>query len=146
MTLLATHYFELTQLEKNIPGVVNVHVSAADSSSKLVFLHEILEGPASKSYGIAVAKLAGIPKSVIRTAQRLQRMLEEKAAQTDEPQLDLFFDSRREESFEEKKEVPAEAEKSDELKNTLLSLDLDELSPKQAWEELYKLQKQAEQD
>ncbi len=146
MTLFATHYFELTQLEKNIPGVVNVHVSAADSSSKLVFLHEILEGPASKSYGIAVAKLAGIPKSVIRTAQRLQRMLEEKAAQTDEPQLDLFFDSRREESFEEKKEVPAEAEKSDELKNTLLSLDLDELSPKQAWEELYKLQKQAEQD
>ena len=146
MTLFATHYFELTQLEKNIPGVVNVHVSAADSSSRLVFLHEILEGPASKSYGIAVAKLAGIPKSVIRTAQKLQRMLEEKAAQTDEPQLELFFDSGRGENTEEKAEPLPEKEIGDELRNSLLALDLDELSPKQAWEKLYKLQQQAKEE
>ena len=73
-------------------------------------------------------------------------MLEEKAAQTDEPQLDLFFDSGRGENTEEKADLPPEEELSNKLKNSLLALDLDELSPKQAWEELYKLQEQAKED
>ena len=59
-TLFATHYFELTQLAAEIPEVANVHVSARETSRGIVFMHDVREGPANRSYGIAVAELAGL--------------------------------------------------------------------------------------
>ena len=62
--MFATHYFELTSLAGEAPGVANVHVEAVEHGDQLVFLHSVKEGPANQSYGLAVAALAGIPKSV----------------------------------------------------------------------------------
>ena len=107
-TLFATHYFELTQLEKTLPDVVNVHVAAAESSKNIVFLHEIRPGAANQSYGIAVAKLAGIPRSVIRGAQKVLLKLEERAAQTDDKQLDLFVASEASSTVFPEEELPEE--------------------------------------
>jgi DNA mismatch repair protein MutS len=75
-TLFATHYFELTSLSLEAPGVVNVHVEAVEHGDKLVFLHSVKEGPASQSYGLEVAALAGIPKSVTAQARKYLTELE----------------------------------------------------------------------
>jgi DNA mismatch repair protein MutS len=75
-TLFATHYFELTSLASEAPGVVNVHVEAVEHGDRLVFLHTVKEGPASQSYGLQVAALAGIPKSVTTQARRYLTELE----------------------------------------------------------------------
>jgi DNA mismatch repair protein MutS len=75
-TLFATHYFELTSLAGEAPGVANVHVEAVEHGDKLVFLHSVKEGPANQSYGLQVAALAGIPKSVISQARRYLTELE----------------------------------------------------------------------
>src|SRR5271166_4830462 len=75
-TLFATHYFELTNLASEAPGVVNVHVEAVEYGDTLVFLHSVKEGPANQSYGLQVAALAGIPRSVTEEARRLLTELE----------------------------------------------------------------------
>jgi DNA mismatch repair protein MutS len=75
-TLFATHYFELTSLASETPGVANVHVEAVEHGDKLVFLHSVKEGPANQSYGLQVAALAGIPKSVTAQARRYLTELE----------------------------------------------------------------------
>jgi len=75
-TLFATHYFELTSLAGEAPGVVNVHVEAVEHGEALVFLHAVKEGPANQSYGLQVAALAGIPKSVTAEARRYLTELE----------------------------------------------------------------------
>ena len=75
-TLFATHYFELTSLASEAPGVVNVHVQAVEHGDALVFLHSVKEGPANQSYGLQVAALAGIPKSVIAAARHYMTELE----------------------------------------------------------------------
>jgi DNA mismatch repair protein MutS len=75
-TLFATHYFELTSLAGEAPGVVNVHVEAVEHGDTLVFLHSVKEGPANQSYGLQVAALAGIPKSVTAQARRYLTELE----------------------------------------------------------------------
>ena len=75
-TLFATHYFELTSLAGEAPGVANVHVEAVEHGDALVFLHSVKEGPANQSYGLQVAALAGIPKSVIAAARRYLTELE----------------------------------------------------------------------
>jgi DNA mismatch repair protein MutS len=75
-TLFATHYFELTSLAGEAPGVVNVHVEAVEHGDHLVFLHSVKEGPANQSYGLQVAALAGIPKSVTAQARRYLTELE----------------------------------------------------------------------
>lgn len=89
-TLFATHYFELTTLAANVREVANVHVSAAQSKRGVVFQHEITEGPASRSYGIDVAKLAGIPSTVIRRAKAFMTSLEKRDAARSAIQPDLF--------------------------------------------------------
>lgn len=139
LTLFATHYFELTQLEASVPEVANVHVSAAESSRDIVFLHEILPGPASQSYGIAVAKLAGMPKNVIRKAKKILVDLEERAAQSDDMQLDLFGGAPVAEDAHEEA-----AAKADTLRQKLAEIDLNDISPRQAWDILHDLQKEAE--
>jgi DNA mismatch repair protein MutS len=90
LTLFATHYFELTQLDREYPEVANVHLAAAEHDGGVVFLHEVQEGPASQSYGLQVAQLAGVPAPVIRAARRHLTDLEDQAARMTRPQLDLF--------------------------------------------------------
>ncbi len=93
MTMFATHYFELTQLAEQHPEIANVHVAAAEANGKVVFLHEVRDGPASKSYGLAVAQLAGVSGAVVRRARSLLAQLEERALGK-RPQLDLFASTR----------------------------------------------------
>ena len=128
-TLFATHYFELTRLAEEYRDVANVHVSAVEHKDKIVFLHAVEEGPASQSYGIQVAQLAGVPAGVIRMARKHLARLEEEAASRS-PQADLFAASPRR---------PPE-DKSPAL-TALRELDPDALSPKEALEQLYRLRK-----
>ena len=133
LTLFATHYFELTEFPAQHHGAINVHVSAVESGSNIVFLHHIEPGPASKSYGIAVAKLAGVPGAVVNHARHALNALE--AQQTDaRAQVDLFA-------------APPEVilEKS-AVDKALGTIDPDALSPREALDALYKLKKLLNQD
>jgi len=134
LTLFATHYFELTQLAEQHPDVANVHVAAAESGGKVVFLHEVRDGPANQSYGLAVAQLAGVAPAVIRRARSLLTQLEERALGT-RPQLDLFVATP---------ETPAPSvTPEDPLRNRLLAIDLDGISPREAHLLLDELQRLA---
>jgi len=128
-TLFATHYFELTEFPTKHHSAVNVHVSAVESGADIVFLHHIEAGPASRSYGIAVAKLAGVPAAVVNHARHALSALEQQ--QTDaRAQVDLFAPPP---------EQPA-AEAS-LLEKSLATLDPDTLSPREALDALYQLKK-----
>jgi DNA mismatch repair protein MutS len=89
LTLFATHYFELTRLAATHPQAVNLHLAAAEHRGGIVFLHELRDGPASRSYGLQVARLAGMPAPVIRAAGQMLSELENRARSEDQ-QLDLF--------------------------------------------------------
>lgn len=89
-TLFSTHYHELTQLEALYPQVINFHMSAHESQGDLKFQHSLVRGPASKSYGIQVAKLAGLPKTVTQRAAQILVELEGKRRKADANQMDLF--------------------------------------------------------
>ena len=93
-TLFATHYHELTSIEETLPGFKNLTVDVADENGKIVFLHKIVEGSASKSYGIHVAQLAGVPKELLENAniklEFLERMKESDESIKPEEQLSLF--------------------------------------------------------
>jgi len=134
LTLFATHYFELTQLAEQHPEVANVHVAAAEANGKVIFLHEVRDGPASQSYGLAVAQLAGVPLAVIKRARVLLTQLEERALGT-RPQLDLFV------SIPESSSAVGAA--IDPLLERLQLLDLDALSPRDAHALLAELKQQA---
>jgi DNA mismatch repair protein MutS len=128
-TLFATHYFELTEFPTKHHSAVNVHVSAVESGADIVFLHHIEAGPASRSYGIAVAKLAGVPAAVVNHARHALSALEQQ--QTDaRAQVDLFAPPP---------DLPA-AEAS-LLEKSLKALDPDTLSPREALDALYQLKK-----
>jgi DNA mismatch repair protein MutS len=111
--------------------VANVHVAAAEVRGKVVFLHEVRDGPTSQSYGLAVAQLAGVPGVVVRRARALLAQLEERAAGT-RPQLDLFNAPAAPPA------APA-AEDHDTLRERLFALDLDALAPRDALQLLYEL-------
>ncbi|WAL84440.1 DNA mismatch repair protein MutS [Pandoraea sp. XJJ-1] len=89
-TLFATHYFELTQLPDEFAQCANVHLSAVEHGEGIVFLHAVQDGPASQSYGLQVAQLAGVPMPVIRAARKHLALLEQQALDPAAPQLDLF--------------------------------------------------------
>jgi len=127
-TLFATHYFELTQLAQDYKTIANVHLDAVESGGGLVFLHSVEEGPASQSYGIQVAKLAGVPGAVIAAAKRKLTQLENQQI-VEHGQGDLFASA-----------APAEPEPHPALER-LAALNPDELSPKAALEALYELKK-----
>jgi DNA mismatch repair protein MutS len=138
LTLFATHYFELTQLATQFENVFNQHLAAAEAPNKgIVFLHEVQDGPASQSYGLEVARLAGLPTAVIKQAKIVLRKLEDQASQNDQ-QFDLFNDMAN------AIEVDT-ANNEQRLANTqalverLASLNPDELSPKEALQALYEL-------
>jgi len=87
-TLFATHYFELTRLAEELHGVANVHLDAVEHAGGIVFLHAVEEGPASQSYGLQVAQLAGIPAPVIRAARaRLHELEQQSVAAGETPDL-----------------------------------------------------------
>jgi DNA mismatch repair protein MutS len=138
-TLFATHYFELTQLPESHPSASNVHLSAVEHKDSIVFLHAVQDGPASQSYGLQVAQLAGVPPAVIKAARRHLARLESQALDST-PQLDLFAlpcDEPEEES------APAAASAPDPLRGALASLDPDALTPREALERLYELKRLA---
>ncbi len=89
LTLFATHYFELTRLSERHPQAVNLHLAAAEHRGGIVFLHALRDGPANRSYGLQVARLAGVPPSVVRAAERMLGELEAHA-RAQQSQLDLF--------------------------------------------------------
>ena len=130
-TLFATHYFELTEFPGQHHGAVNVHVSAVESGADIVFLHHIEPGPASKSYGIAVAKLAGVPNGVVNHARHVLLALENQQLES-RAQVDLFA-------------VPPEALSAEEsaVDRALDTIDPDALTPREALEALYRLKKLA---
>ncbi len=133
-TLFATHYFELTEFPMKHRQAMNVHVSAAESSASggnggIVFLHEIQAGPASRSYGIQVARLAGVPNSVLQHAKHALNALESGAA-SGKAQVDLFAHPPE----------PIDAGPSP-LEAKLSQIDPDTLSPRDALDALYQLKK-----
>ena len=113
-----------------------MHLAAAESPTGIVFLHEVREGPASRSYGIQVAQRAGIPPAVIRHAARELSRLESQGAET--PQLDLFAPGNEPSSPATNIELQLDAYNA--LKNALAQFDPDELSPREALDALYRLQ------
>ncbi len=128
-TLFATHYFELTEFPARHHAAVNVHVSAAESGSDIVFLHEIQPGPASRSYGIQVARLAGIPAGVVNHARQALAALENQQTLGRE-QVDLFAAPPA---------APLAAPSAVEA--AVAALDPDALSPREALDALYALKK-----
>ncbi|MDP2783056.1 MAG: DNA mismatch repair protein MutS [Sulfurimicrobium sp.] len=129
-TLFATHYFELTQLAQEFRQVANVHLDAVEHRDHIVFLHSVEEGPASQSYGLQVAQLAGVPATVIQQAKKRLLQLEQQGM-TASPQGDLFATA------------PMAAEENPALE-ALRHTTPDELSPKAALELIYQLKKMAD--
>lgn len=137
-TLFATHYFELTRLAEEFGQAVNIHLGAVEYKQHIVFLHTVNEGPASQSYGLHVAALAGVPNPVIKAAKKILVQLERDSAMKN-PQPDLFTDLA--------------GVTSDPLPETthpifayLSQLVPDELTPKQALEQLYTLRSMLNKD
>lgn len=135
LTLFATHYFEITTMPEQLPSVRNVHLDATEHNDNIVFLHNIQAGPASKSYGLQVAKLAGIPLEVLQNAKQQLARLEAgtptqppKASRTQaSPQVDMFSQP-----------PPSESDKR------LRNLDPDNVTPREALKLLYELKALAE--
>jgi DNA mismatch repair protein MutS len=128
-TLFATHYFELTEFPARHHLAINVHVSALESGRDIVFMHHIEPGPASKSYGIAVARLAGVPAAVVNHARQALGALETQQLDA-RAQVDLFA-------------PPPDAPAPDQsaVDKALATIDPDTLSPRDALEALYRLKK-----
>jgi DNA mismatch repair protein MutS len=128
-TLFATHYFELTEFPAKHHQAVNVHVSATESGSDIVFLHEIQPGPASRSYGIQVARLAGMPAAVVNHARHALASLERQQEQARE-QVDLFAPP-----------PAAEAAAPSAVEAAVAALNPDDMTPREALDALYRLKK-----
>ena len=126
-TLFATHYFELTEFPGTHHAAVNVHVAAAESGHDIVFLHELQPGPASRSYGIQVARLAGVPAPVVNHARHVLSALEQ-GASASQAQVDLFAPPP----------AAAPAEPS-AVESALARIDPDALSPRDALDAIYQL-------
>ncbi len=129
-TLFATHYFELTSLADELPATGNVHLDASEHGDELIFLHSVKPGPASQSYGLHVARLAGVPRDVVDEARDYLATLEQQldASGASGPQGQLAF---------------AAATPPDRLRERLAEIDVDALSPRQALELLFELNAEA---
>ena len=123
-TLFATHYFELTVLADELPACSNAHLDASKHDGGLVFLHAVKPGPANQSYGLQVASLAGVPRSVIQRAGKYLSRLESQQV-ADSPQMQLTLSS--------------EPENDTALQDAVDELDPDSMSPREALDALYRL-------
>jgi DNA mismatch repair protein MutS len=160
-TLFATHYFEMTQLADTHDGVVNVHLTATEHKDHIVFLHHVEDGPASQSYGLQVAKLAGVPDEVIQQAKDKLVSLEDASVESTQ----MVSKPAKPAKAEVKEPVPAPVDMSPQGPSTpqapftpqadlfampqpsmvelaLEDIDPDDLTPRQALEALYELKKQ----
>ena len=115
LTLFATHYFELTQLNKQFPNISNIQFKASNDSGNIVFHHEALPGAAEQSYGLYVAQLAGIPKHTLKYASDMLLKLQD--SDIDQPEKNI-------------------------VQETILELDIDGTTPIKAWEIIKQLQEQ----
>ncbi|MDH3439022.1 MAG: DNA mismatch repair protein MutS, partial [Betaproteobacteria bacterium] len=133
-TLFATHYFELTELPSQFDAVDNVHLEVREHGHRIVFLHQVLPGPANRSYGLQVAALAGVPGQVVTRAKAILEQLELKPRATglkaDEEQIDLF----------------AETTVEGRLASLLEEVDADALSPRDALDLVYRLKSALRED
>lgn len=138
LTLFATHYFELTSLPNQLKGVANVHLDAREHNDTIAFMHCVQEGAASKSYGLAVAALAGVPKPVIALAKQrlahLEILSEQQKVGEENPQADLLFS-------QDVVENPPFVARESAVELALSEIDPDELTPRRALDELYKLKR-----
>ncbi|PJY98583.1 MULTISPECIES: DNA mismatch repair protein MutS [Bacillus] len=145
-TLFSTHYHELTVLEDKLPQLKNVHVRAEEYNGTVVFLHQMKEGAADKSYGIHVAQLAELPKDLISRAQDILIELEHSGNKPEVPvQQPQVKEEPAQLSFFEEAEKPAEAPKLSKKEKQVLdafkSLNILDMTPLEAMNEMYKLQK-----
>ncbi len=124
-TLFATHYFELTHLPDDSKVIYNMHLDATEYQDQLVFLHKLKPGPANQSYGLQVAKLAGVPQTVIQLAKSKLHALENQSVSTQPMQSELLFEP-----------APATA---DPIREKLDNIDVDNLTPREALDILYQL-------
>ena len=139
LCLFATHYFELTELAKE-SAIDNYHVTANELNGNLILLHKVQHGPASQSHGLQVAKLAGIPASVIKEAQKRLKISEKQQQQPiNIVQNDLFAESEVFETEIEVIETVIEVEKSSPVLEALSVIDVDDLTPREALAQLYAL-------
>jgi DNA mismatch repair protein MutS len=141
-TLFATHYFELTALAQEIEGCANVHLDATEHGEQLIFLHAVKDGPANRSFGLAVAQLAGVPRAVVARAREYLQELEaardgsrhvsprRNAAQAELP---LFAAAI----------APPLPPAPSAIEQRLAAINPDELSPRQAMELIYELHRKA---
>jgi len=129
-TLFATHYFELTALPQLCPTMANVHLDATEHLDHVVFLHNIQEGPANRSFGLQVAKLAGIPTAVLQAAQEKLRELERGPSPGSQAQAGSSAPAQ-DDLFEQSQTHPA--------LELLRALDVNDLTPRQALDTLYEL-------
>ncbi|TXR54055.1 DNA mismatch repair protein MutS [Reinekea thalattae] len=138
LTLFATHYFEMTALANQYPNTQNVHLDATEHKDRLVFLHRVQIGPASQSYGIQVAKLAGLPANVIAQAKLKLSELEGSTSVSDSKPTPALLQSTQEQ--------PAQADlfasSPHPIVESLSHLELDRMTPKQALDWLYQQKQQ----
>lgn len=132
-TLFATHYFELTVLGNDHRNAANVHLDAVEHQHEVIFLHSVKPGPASRSYGIQVAKLAGVPEPVLDNARSHLGRLEEQSLQSHHSTLDIFANVQ----------TPTSNTIAKKFLERIRELDVDEISPKDALSILYQLRNEA---
>jgi DNA mismatch repair protein MutS len=133
--LFATHYFELTRLNAELANLANVHLDAVEMKDKIIFLHKLEPGPANQSYGLQVAQLAGVPKSIVRVAKKQLSELETQQA-GHHPQGDLFATSMNNNA---PNPSTGAAFEPSAVEDALDKIKPDELSPKEALDALYRL-------
>jgi DNA mismatch repair protein MutS len=135
--LFATHFHELTALSETLPRLVNLTMRVTEFKGALTFLHEVVSGAADRSYGIQVAKLAGLPPSVVKRARQVLANLEASRSSGSLDALPLF-------SYEPHE--PPAAPAPDELRAAVAALDPDALTPREALDALYKLKRLIENE
>ncbi len=128
LTLFATHYFEMTNLPDILEGTYNVHLTAQEFDDQIIFMYTLNEGPASQSYGIQVARLAGVPSVVIELAQQKLHQLESSGMSSPPQQSELF------------------SQPSEQLEQKLAKVDADNLSPREALDLIYRLKGELDDD
>lgn len=137
-TMFATHYHELTELSTKLTRLINVHVETLERGGDVTFLHKIAQGPADKSYGIHVAKIAGLPESLLNRAGTVLTRFEAQS-----PSTDLISDSLRVEqtniAHKEQLSLFADEDRSQEIIRTLEAIDVMNMTPMQAMTALYEL-------
>ncbi|MBC1763662.1 DNA mismatch repair protein MutS [Listeria seeligeri] len=141
-TLFSTHYHELTDLEKELRGLQNIHVSAVEENGKVVFLHKIKEGPADKSYGIHVAELAELPTSLIERARRILEQLEndeKKVFISNEKQPEVIHEEVQLSMFPVEPEQKISSKEAKLIKE-IATLNIMQMTPMDAMNKLYELQ------